>query len=123
MVVAAGVNPPVIHESFTLLPCPRHPVSTLDLEGCDEHAIVETDAQINARVKDIFGLLRLCSAGTSFVAGEQAWLRYRSASCRAESSKFAGGTLESVHYGGCLVGRNKSHLAELAATKQILSRP
>ena len=30
------LKPPVIHEAFTVLPCPAHRQTTLALEGCAE---------------------------------------------------------------------------------------
>lgn len=119
LVVAAAPKPPVIHEVFTPLPCPKHPVSTADLEGCQEQAILSTDRTINARAKAIFELL-IPSARASFVAGEQAWLRYRRLSCDADSSKFAGGTLAAVEFGGCVVARNRAHLQDLGGTLRVL---
>lgn len=119
LALAAAPKLPVIHEVFTPLPCPMHPVSTADLEGCQEKAILATDRSINARVAAIFALLAP-SARASFVGGEQAWLRYRRLSCDADSSKFAGGTLAAVEFGGCVVARNKSHLQDLAGTLRVL---
>src|SRR2546430_13876292 len=86
-------KPPVIHEVFTQLPCPPHPMSTLAMEGCYEKAIVRTDRKIDAEAKMIFGLLRSRDARLTFVRGERAWLQYRQASCSAQASKYAGGTL------------------------------
>ncbi len=68
------LKPPVIHEKFTPLPCPKTPKTTVDLEGCAEKAILTTDRAINAKVKTIFGLLRARAARQSFVTSELAWL-------------------------------------------------
>src|SRR4051794_23361753 len=87
-----GLKPPVIHETFTPLPCPKHQVSTLDIEGCLEQQILKSDRQIDARAAAIFKLLRP-DARAGFVRGEHSWLAYRRASCLAEASKYAGGTL------------------------------
>jgi uncharacterized protein YecT (DUF1311 family) len=119
LVVAAAPAPPVIHEVFTPLPCPMHPVSTADQEGCQERVILATDRTINARSKAIFELL-IPSARTPFVAGERAWLRYRQQNCEADSSKFAGGTLAGVEFAGCVIARNHAHLRELADMLRVL---
>jgi uncharacterized protein YecT (DUF1311 family) len=119
LVLTGAPTPPVIHEPFTPLPCPKHPVSTVDLEGCREKAILAGDRTIDARAKAIFELLAP-SARAGFVAGEQAWLRYRRLSCEADSSKYAGGTLSAVEFAGCVVGRNKTHAQDLAATLRVL---
>jgi len=119
LLLAAAPKPPVIHEAFTPLPCPKHPVSTVDQEACQEKVILATDRTIDARAKAIFELL-IPSARGSFVAGEQAWLRYRRLSCDADSSKFAGGTLAGVEFAGCVIARNKTHAQDLAGTLAVL---
>jgi uncharacterized protein YecT (DUF1311 family) len=122
LLAAAVLTPPVIRETFTLLPCPKHPVSTLDLEGCSEQAIVRTDRKIDAQAKAIFTLLRP-DARPTFVRGERAWLQYRQASCLAESSKYAGGTLSGVVAASCTLARSKSHLSDLVDLRKTLSGP
>jgi uncharacterized protein YecT (DUF1311 family) len=119
LAVAVAPKPPVIHEVFTPLPCPMHPVSTADQEGCQEKVILATDRTINARARAIFELL-IPSARASFVTGERAWLRYRQQNCEADSSKFAGGTLAGVEFAGCVIARNKTHLLDLAGTLALL---
>lgn len=116
------MKPPVIHEVFTLLPCPMHPVSTLDTEGCSEHAIVRTDRKIDARAKVIFRLLRP-DARSTFVRGERAWLQYRQLSCAAEASKYAGGTVAGVVAASCTLDRSTSHLRDLTDLRKTLSGP
>lgn len=116
---AAG-GPPVIKESFTPLPCPAHPSTTLALEGCAEKGILKTDATINTRVKRIYGKLRTGSAKASFVRGEKSWLTYRRASCSAQASKYAGGTLEALAFAQCELSRNKTHITELAKFEAAL---
>lgn len=116
-----GLKAPVIHETFTTLPCPAHPQTTLAEEGCAEKAILVGDRAINTQAKAIFGLLRTTAARASFVRGEQAWLSYRRTSCSAEASFYDGGSLEPVAFASCAVGRNKTHLADLLAMRKSLS--
>jgi uncharacterized protein YecT (DUF1311 family) len=116
-----AVRVPTITEGFTPLACPKTPVSTVDLEGCDEQAITRGDRAIAAKEKAIVAALRTRDARRSFVGGEQAWLRYRGSSCTAEASKFDGGTLVPVAYAGCVVGRNNAHVRELASTLDVLT--
>ncbi len=124
LVAASGtLNPPVIHEQFTLLACPKHQVSTLDIEGCFEHRIVATDAKIDAAARTIFGLLRTRAARLDFVRGESSWLAYRRASCSAEASKYAGGTEAGVLDAACTADRSTAHLAELVAMRRTLRNP
>ena len=121
-VASLVLKPPVIHEVFTPLPCPANPQTTLALEGCAEKAILNTDRAINAQVKLVFRLLHTHAARLAFVKGEQAWLRYRSMSCTAQVSNYAGGSAQPVVYANCITARNKSHLADLAAIRKTLSQ-
>jgi len=121
---AAGApTPPVIHEPFTPLPCPIHPDTTIDVEGCQEHRILRTDRAIDKEVKTIFGLLRTGDARASFAAGEQDWLRYRRRSCAAEAAVYAGGSAAPVAYLSCALRRNRTHLADLRAMRNVLATP
>jgi uncharacterized protein YecT (DUF1311 family) len=121
VLAGAALKPPVVHEAFTPLPCPMHPSATLELEGCDEQAILKSDRAINADARAIFNLLAP-SERAGFVAGERAWLRYRRLSCAAEASKYAGGTLAGVVDAGCVVSRNRAHVRDLAETLGELRR-
>jgi len=115
LVAAAALSgPPVIRETFTPLPCPAKQVSTLDMEGCAEKAILALDRRINDANAAIFKLLRPVDRST-FVAGERAWLRYRRASCLTAASKYAGGTLAGLVDANCVAARNRTHLREQQA--------
>jgi uncharacterized protein YecT (DUF1311 family) len=118
----AAPSPPVIHESFTLLPCPMHPQTMVGLEGCSEHAIVTTDRKIDAQVKKVFRLLTAPGARATFAASERSWLRYRNASCNAQSSFYTGGSAQPVAYAQCVLQRNHSHLVDLAALEHVLTQ-
>lgn len=117
---ATHFNPPVIREPFSPLPCKSHPISTLDLEGCGERALLASDYQINARVARIFAKIPTRSRGT-FVHSELSWLTYRRATCRAQISNTAGGSGQPVRYLACEVERNRTHLTDLTHLLQELS--
>ncbi|HET7128052.1 MAG TPA: lysozyme inhibitor LprI family protein [Gaiellaceae bacterium] len=122
LLAAASVTPPVIHEPFHALPCPLHPDTTIDVEGCQEHRVLRTDRQIDAQVKAIFRLLRAESIRATFVTGERSWLHYRRQSCAAEASHFAGGTMHGVAFLSCSLQRNKTHLVDLSAMRKTLAQ-
>jgi uncharacterized protein YecT (DUF1311 family) len=121
-VLAIGLKPPVIHEAFTPLGCPKHPTSTLDYEGCAEQQILATDKKIDAKARAIFFEL-VPRERAGFVRGERAWLAYRKDSCAAEASKYAGGTLVGVIDAQCQAGRSKTHLGELTDMLKTLQSP
>ena len=119
----AGPAPPVIHEPFTQLPCPIHPDTMLDVEGCQEARVLRTDRAIDAEVGRIYRRLASPEARASFVDGERSWLHHRRQSCLAEASRFAGGTAQPVAFLTCTLRRNESHLADLVAMRRALRRP
>ena len=120
LLAAIALGPPVIHEPFTPPPCPRHPKTTVDLEGCGMREVLRGDRAIDASAAAIFRLLRTTVAKTSFVQSERAWLRYRRASCSAQASEYVGGTAEPVAFIDCEASRNRRHLADLVELRRAL---
>jgi uncharacterized protein YecT (DUF1311 family) len=112
----------VIHEPFTPLPCPIHPDTTMDVEGCQERRILRTDRAIDVDVRAVFRLLRTQSARSSFVNGERSWLHYRRQSCTAEASFYAGGSAKPVAYLNCTLRKNRAHLVDLTATREAVRK-
>jgi len=117
---APGLKP--IKETFTLLPCPAKPTTTLELEGCAEHRIVASDKKIDAAAARIYSTLSAEGKG-SFVSAQNAWLVYRRAYCLTASSVFAGGSIQPVVFGNCVADRNGSYLGELTALVAALKNP
>ena len=111
--VVVGLGPPVIHEPFTPLPCPLHPDTTLDVEGCQEMRVLRTDRAIDRQVGIVFHALPSQAARASFVDGEHSWLHYRRQACLAEASRYGGGTVGAVALLTCTLRQNRSHLVQL----------
>jgi uncharacterized protein YecT (DUF1311 family) len=113
----AALAPPVIHESFTLLPCTGAPATrtTLELEGCAEHRIVADDVQINALSRQIFAALFDGAARGRYVAAARAWLAYRQADCQSMSDVYEGGTLAAVVDAQCQAARDDQRVKDLRA--------
>lgn len=111
----ARLTSPVIHESFTPLPCSGRPGSrsTIEQEGCLERQILRTDQQIDALNREIFARLGTASARRDFVAGHNAWFRYRRSYCLSLSDVFQGGTLAAVLDAQCSVAVNSQHVRNL----------
>jgi uncharacterized protein YecT (DUF1311 family) len=117
----AASGPPPIKETFTLLPCPKHPVSTLELEGCAEHRIVALDRKIDAKAQAIWKKLPSAGAKAHFVAAERSWFAYRRATCLSRADLNAGGTLAVIDYASCVVDLNATHLVDLTRFLKDLS--
>lgn len=121
----AKPSPPVIREHFTLLPCPdpKNPRTTLEMEGCAEHATVRADTKINRVAKTIFSALGSDAARRRFIKAQRAWLAYRDADCRSVSDKYEGGTLAPVADAECTADRTARHLTEIRAFAHLLRTP
>jgi uncharacterized protein YecT (DUF1311 family) len=113
--LAAKLSPPVIHESFTPLPCTGAPAdrTTLQMEGCAEQQILASDKQIDSLNRSLFGKLFDNAARRRFIAGHNAWLAYRHAYCLSESDVFEGGTEAGVVFADCVAGVNSQHVKDL----------
>jgi len=121
---STALAPPVIHESFTLLPCAGAPANrtTLQQEGCAEHHIVATDAEINALSRTIFARLFDNASRADYVSAAGAWLAYRRADCQSMSDIFEGGTLAPVVDAQCQAARNDQRVKDLRAFVANLSQ-
>lgn len=111
---------PVIHERFTLLPCPPKPRTTLQLEGCAEHRVLVRDRAIDALNAKVDARLR-ATARAQFGAASAAWLSYRNGTCTAEASIYSGGSVQPVAYANCLASIDGSHIGELRLVLRALS--
>jgi hypothetical protein len=122
LTVQAGASPipapPLIHENFTLQPCPSKP-TTLQIEGCAEHKVITPDKKIDALNTRIFAKLR--NAGRrDFINTNADWEKYREL-CTAEASIYGGASIEPVAYANCLVAIDGSHETELKVMLLALS--
>lgn len=120
-----GLQPPVITEPFTPLPCPKDPAerqTTLGIKACLAQRILRSDAKINTLVKAIFGKQPDDTGRRKVIAAEKAWLTYRDAACSSEADVYRGGTAQPVAYLTCTAVRNDTHAKELSAFLEQLKR-
>jgi uncharacterized protein YecT (DUF1311 family) len=120
----AKLSPPVIHETFTPLPCSGKPAdrTTLQQEGCAEQQILKTDAEINSVAKAIFPLLHDDPARRRFITAQRAWFAYRRADCLSMSDVFEDGSESPVVAAQCAASRNNRRLGDLRSLRRALSR-
>jgi uncharacterized protein YecT (DUF1311 family) len=107
---------PQVTESFTVLPCPHHPQTTLDIEGCAEHQIVRLDQRINDAAKALYDAMP-AHAQSDFASAQQAWVAYRRAECLSESDANAGGSLAAVTFANCEVRLDRQRASDLATLR------
>jgi uncharacterized protein YecT (DUF1311 family) len=120
---AAKLAAPVIHESFTPMPCTGKPAhrTTLQDEACSEQQILRSDKQINALNQKIFEALDTNSARRDLIAGHRAWLAYRKSYCLSVSDVFQGGTLAGVVDADCVATVTAQHVSNLKTFLKDLS--
>lgn len=111
----AKLSAPVVHESFTPLPCAGAPGhrSTVEIEGCVERQILASDQKIDSLNQAIFGKLFDAAARRRFIAGHNAWFAYRRAYCLSASDVFEGGTEAPVLATQCVASVNNQHVKDL----------
>lgn len=112
---AIKLSPPVIHESFTVLPCAGAPGhrSTVEEEGCAEQQVLRSDGTIDALNASIFAKLAGDAARRRFMAGHKAWIDYRHAYCLSVSDVFEGGTEAGVIDADCVASVSNQHVEDL----------
>jgi uncharacterized protein YecT (DUF1311 family) len=120
---ASKLEPVVIHETFTPLPCSGTPGhrTTLQLEGCAEKLILKSEKQINLLAAQIFPILQDDRARRDLNAAQRAWLSYRKADCLSISDVFEGGTEAGVLDAQCFASRNGQRLKDLRAFHRNLT--
>jgi uncharacterized protein YecT (DUF1311 family) len=117
---AVPPGPPQIKESLTPLPCPKNPKTTLQLQACAGQRILRSDAEINKRVRAIWGLLRTKGSRARFAAGERTWLAYRRATCLSRSDAVEAGSLAKLEFANCVGDMNRTHVRELGRFQTAL---
>ena len=110
-VSAATAEAPVVKESFTPLPC-RHNSTTLGEEGCAERSILASDQQIDTLNARIFKQLN-AAGRRDFIAGHNAWFKYRQVYCLSESDIYQGGTEAGIVQAQCAADVNAAHVGQL----------
>jgi uncharacterized protein YecT (DUF1311 family) len=118
---ATSTGLPTVSEVFTVLPCPAHPKTTVEIEGCAEHRIVRLDGQINRKAKALHLAMPDAASKASFVAAQQAWIAYRQAECVSEAAPVTGGTLYPVVFADCEARLDQARLRDLKSIAEELN--
>jgi uncharacterized protein YecT (DUF1311 family) len=116
--VATASGPPVVTETFTVLPCSTQ--TTVGMEGCAEHTVLELDKRINTLAARIYGHLSK-RFRTHFVSAARDWVTFRLAECRCESDPYAGGTEAPVAFAECLAAQDRSRITDLTGFERSLT--
>lgn len=106
---------PAVRESFTLLAC--HRSTTIGLEGCAEHQVLNEDRHVNALQRQVFGYLHGNGARRRFVNADIDWIAYRRLTCLSDADAYQGGSFAAVSFVDCLAAVDRDRLRELSALK------
>ena len=117
---ATPLRPPHLPEKATpnsvaSFPCRRSPVSTLDIEACEGHALLKLGHTFNERVSVLWPLLDTAARG-AFVRAHAAWLDYRRQECTASARRDLGGTGAGVVFGQCEIDLTRARVSEVGQT-------
>jgi uncharacterized protein YecT (DUF1311 family) len=86
--------------SVASFPCPRKPVSTLELEACDGRRLLALGRSFNRQANVLWSMLD--PAGRrAFARAHRAWLSYRDQRCTVDARAYAGGTAAGPTAGRC----------------------
>jgi uncharacterized protein YecT (DUF1311 family) len=115
--------------SIARFPCPKHPISTIDLESCSARRVLALNVRINERIKLIW--FRLDGTGRRyFQRAERAWAAYLTNECTSRSRgwidpahphAYVGGASAPVAYGVCAEDLSAAHLHDLVQTAAQLA--
>jgi len=97
------------------------PVTTLDMSLCSSLDAKASDKKLN----QIYAQLSLKLAGQQrqrLVAAQQAWIKFRDASCAYESGQFEGGTLAPVVKNSCIARVTRQRTQDLENYLQDVNR-
>jgi len=116
---AAATGPPRLPEkaapdSVASFPCPKNPVSTVDVEACEGRALLRLGHVFNERVSVLWSLLD-AQARKDFRAAHDAWFSYREHECAALARQAVGGTEAGVIFAQCEVALTRARVTEVTA--------
>lgn len=101
--------------SVASFPCPRSPISTVDIEACEAQQLLRLGRDFNKQVGVLWALLDTLGR-RAFIRAHHAWLTYRDQECQARARAFAGGTAAPVTYGHCKTELTAVRVKEIKTT-------
>ena len=98
-------------------PCPREPVSTIDLEACAGRRLLELDRRFDRESDALWPLLD-APGRRLFARANTTWLDYRAEECGADGRAYLGGTAAPVAYADC---ENELTAARVSEVTDVLA--
>jgi Protein of unknown function (DUF1311). len=111
-------------------PCPKQPLTTVDIEACSARRLFRLNARANDQINLIWSRLATYEGGAAvgrgyFVKAERAWRTYAANECTSRSTAwlipsyphlYVGGSSAGIHYGACMEQFTAAHINELKET-------
>jgi uncharacterized protein YecT (DUF1311 family) len=110
-------------------PCPKRPISTIDIEACSARRLRRLNARANVLINLIWSRLPDSVGRSYFVKAERAWSNYADNECTSRSLAwstpedphfYVGGTSAGPKYGACMEKLTAAHIRDLADTADWL---
>jgi uncharacterized protein YecT (DUF1311 family) len=98
-------------EAPTQPPC-ADPQTQTAINACAEQEYKEADAALNVTYKRLMEKL-IPGRKTQLKAAQTAWIKFRDAHCRFDSTPYRGGTMAPTVYYGCITAMTKARTEEL----------
>ena len=110
---------PAKNDQFADIDCTKDQESTLGMKVCAGRELEKTQKALKAQRQK---LMKAADKDMRKVLAK--WFKsadtYADAKCAVEGQRFAGGTMETLAYGGCLIGEYDRQLKELV---ELENRP
>lgn len=90
-------------------------VSTPDINECAAREQKQVEARLNTVYQRVLKTVTDRKVRTQFVSAQRLWVKYREADCKAVYEKYAGGTIRTVMFIGCMQNRAETRIKELEA--------
>jgi hypothetical protein len=110
-------------------PCPRHPITSFDLQDCELRMLHVVNRQVNSVVKSLWHDLGSPPARVRFLISERARQTYARRTCEVRAGTwltspsahvYAGGSEAPVRYASCEVEFANAYLKDLERTRNTL---
>ena len=114
-----------VPDSVASFPCPKHPLSTIDMESCSARHLLALNVRVNKRMKVVWSYLLSATARRYFVKAEREWSAYVNNECTSTSGTwpdsldphmYEGGSSAPLNYASCEEELTVAYLRELANT-------
>lgn len=111
-VTTAGVIPDLIGVRLAQKPNCNNPQTQSEMNICAGISYQNADKKLNQVYQRLLPKLET-SRRQKLVAAQQAWLKFRDASCAFEKSEVEGGTMAPMIYGGCMATLTEQRTKQL----------